>query len=115
MWARTLEMAVGVWLALSAFSFAVPGAGDAILVPLVGGVAVLLLAVWSRSARHLHLAVLPIALGLIAWGWARFPRPGPPAAQNAMLAGLVLGLLSIVPNQADEPPPAWRPHVRASE
>jgi len=115
MWARTLEMAVGVWLTMSAFTFAVPGAADAIVVPLAGGVAVLLIALWSRRARHAHLFVLLVALVLIVWGWARFPRPGPPAAQNAMLVGLVLGLFSIVPNEADKPPPAWRRYVRESD
>lgn len=115
MWARTLEMAVGVWLTMSAFSFAVPGAWDSVAIPLTGGVVVLLLGLWSRTRRHVHLFGLLVAVGLIVWGWARFARPGPPAAQNAMLAGLVLGLLSIVPNESDQPPPGWRRYVRESD
>jgi hypothetical protein len=66
----------------------------------------------SRRAQLLHFLVVAVALVVIAWGWGRFPRPGPAIAQSAILSGLVLGLLGIIPNRAADPPPRWRPHVR---
>jgi len=85
---------------------------DAAAVPLAAGSALLALAWWSRQARRIHFLVRAVALVLIAWGWARFPRPGPAISQVSILAGLVLGLLGIIPNHAGDPPPAWRPHAQ---
>ena len=115
MWPRLSELTVAAWLMASAFLFALPDATDTLVVPLAGGVLVVATFVASRRWRHAHLAVVVVALGLVAWGWARFPRPGPAAAQNAILAGLMLGLLGVVPNEAMDPPVTWRSHVKDSD
>lgn len=115
MWARWLESLIAAWLIASAWLFSLVGVTERLVVPLAAGVVLLLIEFAARWRHALHLLVLPVALALIAWGWARFPRPGPAAAQNAILAGLVLGLLAIVPSAAGEPPSAWRPHVRTEE
>ena len=112
MWARICELVVAAWLVVTAFAFALPGAVDTVVVPLAGAALVVASFVASRFWRHAHLAVLVVALGLIAWGWARYPRPGPAVAQSAILAGLMLGLFGVVPNEAMDPPVAWRSHVR---
>ena len=114
MWPRVTEAVLGAWLLASPFLLGAPSA-DATWVPQVLGLGVLLVAWRSREARLLHFLVVAVALALIAWGWARFPRPGPPIAQNAIVTGLVLGLTGIIPNHAADPPPGWRPFVREGE
>ncbi len=115
MWARVGELVVAAWLAVAAFVFAMPDAVDATVVPLLGAGLVVVEFAASRRWRYAHLATLLVAVGLMAWGWSRFPRPGPPAAQSAILSGLMLALFAIVPNEAMRPPVAWRPHVRERE
>lgn len=115
MWARVVEALLGVWLILAAVLFGMPDATDATTVPLVAGIATLLLSALATRLRHAHLLVLLVAVGLIAWGWSSFPRPGPAAAQNAILVGLTLGLFGIIPNQAHEPPVGWRPYSRSDD
>lgn len=110
-WPRVLEASLGVWLVASAYLLASPHMLESTAVLVVAGVLVLAIEIASVSRPRLHLAVLVVAAGLIGWGWASFPRPGPPAAQNAILTGLTLGLLAIVPSPASEPPAAWRDHV----
>jgi hypothetical protein len=115
MWPRVVEAALGMWLVVASMLLAIPGAADTTVVPLVAGIVMLGLAAIATKSRHAHLFVLLVALGLIVWGWARFPRPGPPAAQNAILVGLTLALFGIIPNDAYDPPVAWRPHTRSEE
>lgn len=115
MWPRIVEATLGVWLIVAAVLFGLPDASDATTVPLVAGIVTLLLSALATRMRNAHLLVLLVGAGLIAWGWLRFPRPGPAAAQNAILAGLTLGLVGIIPNEAHEPPPAWRPYIRPDD
>lgn len=111
MWPRVVEAVVGLWLLASPFALGAPTT-DAIAVPLAGGLAVLALDLGARRVRLLHFLIVVVGLALIAWGWARFPRPGPAIAQSSIVAGLILGLMGVIPNEAGDPPPAWRPHVR---
>ncbi|MDX1647252.1 MAG: hypothetical protein R3304_08910 [Longimicrobiales bacterium] len=115
MWPRIAELTIAAWLAASAFVFGLPESADTSVVPLAAAGLVVVAFAASRRWRLAHLLTLVVALALIGWGWARFPRPGPAAAQNAILCGLILGLLAIVPNQAMKPPLPWRPHVRGSD
>lgn len=114
MWPRVAEMVLGAWLAAS----------PALLAPVVGtpwievgaGAAVVLLgAVALRPPRpwlrHAHAATLAVALLLLAAGWLITPRPGPAAAQNRILVGLLLALFALAPTHAERPPPTWRHHV----
>lgn len=111
MWPRVVESALGVWLVLSSYLLVPARMLEATAVLIVAGLLVLAVELVARWRPRLHLLVLSIAVGLIGWGWLSFPRPGPAAAQNAILTGLTLGLLAIVPSRATEPPPAWTPHV----
>ena len=115
MWPRIVEAVLGAWLIVSSFVFTRPEAIDVTVVPLVAGVLVLVSASFATKMRLAHLFVLVVAVGLITWGWAGFPRPGPAAAQNAILVGLTLGLVGIIPNEASRPPPAWRPHLDSGD
>lgn len=115
MWARHMEIAVGLWLAMSPFVFRHPGDATARwandLACAVVIVTVSLAAHW-RPLEQLHLALVPVALWLVAVGWwtawtsdARF---APPHSQSWILTGLVLAIFAIVPSQASRPPRAWR-------
>jgi hypothetical protein len=43
--------------------------------------------------------------GVVYFGWE---RPGPPAAQNLLVAAMLLALVGIIPNDAAGPPKPWR-------
>ncbi|HEX2164708.1 MAG TPA: SPW repeat protein [Thermoanaerobaculia bacterium] len=113
MWARGIEVMLGLWLVVSPFvfgHFAEPGLGRLVASDLAAGSLVVLLAVvsfWRRAGRA-HLAELAVAGWLVAFGRFAFDFPPPPGAQNELLVGLVLVLFAIVPNRAADPPARWR-------
>lgn len=116
LWPRAAELLLGIWLLVAPLVF--PDAGVASwLVSPGAGLLVIATVVVSLlpSLGRVHLATLPVALGLIAWSWAAFDRPGPPGAQNLIVVGLLLGLLAVVPSDALSPPAAWRPWVEGED
>lgn len=116
MWARLLEMVLGLWLVASTAVFADPGHGVVVLNLVLGALVVLLAGLsFLPKLRSAHAGSVAVAVLLAAWGWASFPRPGPAAAQNQILTALLLGLVAFVPSQAGEPPPAWREYVAGSD
>lgn len=113
MWPRALELVLGCWLLLSPLVFGHTGGSALGLVDRGAGMLVVAIVAISLlpSFDRLHLATLPLAVALIAWSWSAFPRPGPFGAQNQILVGLLLGLLSVVPSDASSPPESWRRYV----
>ena len=109
LWSRALELVLGCWLLLSPMVLGHTGASALGLVDRGAGMLVVAIVAISLlpSLGRLHLATLPVALLLIAWSWSAFPRPGPAGAQNQILVGLVLGLLSMVPSYDTSPPEGW--------
>ena len=112
MWARVAEVLLGAWLCLSPLVFRGTDAiEEFVSTDLVIGSTVVvlsLLSFWSRTGgAHLLTAALGLAFG--AYAYAGWERPGPPAAQNELMVGLVLMLLGIIPNDCNEPPASWRP------
>lgn len=113
MWARGIEVMLGLWLAIAPFvfgHFGEPGMGRLVASDLAAGTLVVLLAVvsfWRRAGRA-HLAELAVAVWLVAFGRFAFDFPPPPGAQNELLVGLVLVLFAIVPTRAADPPARWR-------
>ena len=98
---------LGVWLALSPFIFAAGPRSSELMI--CGGVVIALaLASFWRPVEWAHLLIGAVALWLIGSGYFTQPRPGPPAAQNEIVSGLLLMMLFIVPNEATEPPKSWR-------
>jgi len=78
------------------------GVIDSVWDPVFGtGTQVVLQSSASETMKHI-LGIPDAVMGL----WA-FPRPGPAGAQNQILVGLVLGLLSVVPSDANSPPEGW--------
>lgn len=111
MWARTVEVMLGLWLAASPFVFRHgPDAarlwwsdmGSASLVASFS-----LLSFWG-PARRAHLLNLPVALWLAGSGYFGPGDPPSPAAQNDLIVGLILLMLAIIPSEATLPPKGWR-------
>jgi hypothetical protein len=111
MWARVVELMIGLWLCISPLLFRGTASAQAFTaIDLTAGSAVVvlsLLSFWSRTARA-HLVTLVLAIGLGAFAWLAWPRPGPPAAQNELMAAMLLALFAIIPNEASAPPRPWR-------
>lgn len=110
MWARVVEVMLGLWLAISPFIFRHAAENRALWInDLACGFVLVTLALVSfwHPLRHAHLAIALVALWLIAFGFL-VPYPAPPASQNHILLGLVLLMFAIIPNDADLPPHSWR-------
>jgi hypothetical protein len=110
MWPRVVELMLGAWLLVSVFVFAgTPGQeaytfGDAVCGAAV--IAASLLAFW-RPLRRANVATLAVALWLVGYGYLAAARPGPPAAQNDLVIGLLLLLFAILPTEVNRPPDGW--------
>lgn len=111
MWPRVAELTIGLWLILSPHIFRGTDAVEQFrAIDAVSGAAVIalsLLSFWRRTAWA-HLGTALLGLGLAAFAYLAWARPGPPAAQNEIVAGLLLMLLAIIPNEASRPPAPWR-------
>jgi hypothetical protein len=101
---------LGFWLMASPFIFRYAEKGERSPAnELLCGLAVVvlgLLSFWNRTQR-MHLLILLVAAWLILSGYLS-GYPSPPAAQNQIVVGLVLGMFAIIPNRANEMPDAWR-------
>lgn len=110
MWARVVEVMLGCWLAVSPFVFR-HSPDDRMLWfnDLLSALVVMVLALISfwPPLRFAHIAIFAVGLWLIALGFLG-PYPTPPALQNDLVVGLLLLIFAIVPNDANQPPQAWR-------
>lgn len=110
MWPRNVELMLGLWLAASPFVFghdsAEPAYWYADFTAAAIVVACSLLSYWEPT-RYAHVGTALVGLGLIGFGFV-IPAPAPAAAQNEIIAGLVLAMLAVIPNEASEPPRQWR-------
>ncbi len=115
MWPRVVEVAIGAWLLMSPFIFQHTSGAEAYsLSQGAAGAAIIvasLLAIWRPAAAARVVTALATA-ALIAHGYFSAPRPGPPAAQNEIVAGLLLVLFVLLPNDINTPPEPWQPSVR---
>lgn len=104
MWARIVEILLGLWLLASPFVFGVAEPA----VYLVFGVATMgfgLLSFWSQT-RWMHLVTLLIAFALAVVGFAS-AHPVTASAQNQIIVAALLGMFAIIPNHTNDPPPSW--------
>lgn len=111
MWARVAELMIGLWLVISPLVFRGTESVDR-FAPIdvsVGALVVIfsLLSFWRRT-EWAHFGTALVALGMGAFAYLAWERPGPPAAQNEIAVALLLVLLAIIPNEASEPPKPWR-------
>lgn len=111
MWPRVTELLLGIWLIASPAMFGATGSYDAFrVVDVAAGALVVAFSVASfwRRMEWAHLLTAALGLGLAAYAYLAFPRPGPAGAQNEIVVGLLLVLFAIVPNEAARPPRPWR-------
>ena len=118
MWARTVEVMLGLWLAASPFIFshspAEPRLWWSDLCSAFLIITISLLSFWSRTMRA-HLLNVLVALWLVGFGYFSSGDPPPPAAQNDLAVGLILLLLAIIPSEATLPPKGWREFSKMPE
>ncbi len=110
MWARVVEIMLGLWLVISPFVFGHAAADRSLWTnDLACGFAIVTLALLSfwHPLRYAHLGIGVVALWLIAFGYLA-GHPAPPASQNHILLGLLLVMFAIIPNEANLPPRPWR-------
>lgn len=118
MWPRVAELMLGLWLVLSPLIFRnTPSVGEVAVIDVTAGSLVVLMAILSfwRPTAGAHFVTIAIALGLGLYGYFGFERPGPPVAQNEITLALLLLLLAIIPNEANEPPVPWREAARRAD
>lgn len=111
MWGRAIEIMLGLWLVLSPWIFRHWDSHRTLSwVVIACGffLVVVSSAAFWRPLRRAHLVHLGVALGLAAYAYFGFPHPAPPGAQNALLTGLVLILIAIIPPRPTDPPEPWR-------
>ena len=114
MWPRVAELMLGLWLILSPLIFrGTEAAQQFARIDVLAGAAVVVFSLMSfwRRTEWAHFGTAVLALGLGAFAYLAWERPGPPAAQNEIFLALVLLLLAIIPNEASRPPRSWRPPV----
>lgn len=111
MWPRVVELMLGIWLAISPFVFrGTPEVREYAVNDAITGslVVVVSLSCFWRPMRRAHLATLALGVWLAAFGYFSAERPGPPAAQNDIVVGLLLLVFAILPSEATLPPVPWR-------
>ncbi len=115
MWGRVVEIMTGVWLLLSPFIFGAhhdPAVlwgdiGTAILIWILAG------ASYWPPLKHAHWFILLVAAGLVIVGRFSAGMPATAPQQNHIFVGLFLLMIAIIPNEASQPPIAWRAPAQA--
>lgn len=117
MWARVVEVMLGLWLVISPFIFGhfpenrplwlsdVLAGALAASIALASSIA---LATPYRRLRYLHLLNIGVAFWLIAHGYVAGGQASAPGYRNEILTGLVLLLFAVIPVEANDPPESWR-------
>lgn len=117
MWARTVEIMLGVWLAISPYIFVVPS--HVLLVRslhLLVAAAICTVAFMSFSRRWWLLHFINFFIGAllisVTYVWSFYSgiddqMPWYPLSQNWIVTGLLLSMFGIIPDSCDEPPKEW--------
>lgn len=107
MWPRVVEVMIGAWLVITPLVFRGTEDVDRYAVnAVVSGSVVItasLMAFWRRTA-WMRLVTLAVSCWLAGHGYLSAVRPGPPAAQNEIMVGLLLLLFAVLPNDVNRPP-----------
>lgn len=111
MWARVIEVMIAIWLALSPFIFRYSSeemflwANDFICASCI---ALFALLSFCRPLQKIHLTTLAIAFWLWSLGYSNFPDKASIASQNAVVIGLLLLMLAIIPSHSEQPSSSWK-------
>ena len=114
MWPRMVELGMGVWLIASPWIFNHRDSSSPFFAKdlVCGGLVVMLsLLSWWKPASWAHYFTGGVAAWLGIHTWWFVERPGPPAAQNEITLAVLLVTMFLLPNQASEPPAAWRDEI----
>lgn len=105
MWARIVELMLGLWLALSPFIFghAHPFLWKSDLCSAIL-IALFSLLSFNRHLSKMHLLNVLMGFWLIGVGYLMPLNPVPPGLENNILVGILLLMLGIVPSHCNEPP-----------
>lgn len=119
-WPRVVEIVVGCWLIMSPFIFGhYPVHREFWLNDMICGALIIVISTMSISKRffRLYLLNLVIALWIILYAYFQIPPPhhAPPWLQNELIAGLILGMIAIVPSDTSRPPREWQEFDLESE
>lgn len=119
-WPRVLEIVVGCWLIMSPFIFGhYPAHAQFWVNDMICGALVIVISTMSISRRffRLYLVNLVIALWIILYAYFQIPPPqhAPAWLQNDLIAGLILGMIAIVPSDTSRPPREWQEFDLESE
>lgn len=117
MWARVVEIMLGFWLMASPFilRFAERETGN-LLNDLFCGLIVMtlgFLSFWDKTGWA-HFLTIAVALWLIGFGYVA-GHPAPPAAQNQILVGILLGMFAVIPNKTNELPASWGKFYKSTD
>ena len=112
MWARVIELMLGVWLGISPFVFGL-AADETMAWAVCFGFGLLLvvsssLAYWEPTRLSPHVVTLPSAIALAVWSWAGAGESAAPIMQNFLVVAVLLLMFAIVPNEATLPPRSRR-------
>ena len=107
MWPRVVEVMLGAWLVITPFVFrGTEGIDRYAANAVISGTIIIvasLMAFWRRAGWMCYVT-LAASLWVAAHGYVAAVRPGPPAAQNEIMVGLLLLLFAILPNDVNRPP-----------
>ena len=116
MWARTVEIMLGFWLAISPFVFGHMPEPQAWWINDFACAALIItfgcLSFWHRT-RHAHLLSLAVGFWMIAFAyhqrfWQYSGAPHAPAElQNLAATAFLLLMFAILPNDLTRPPSSW--------
>lgn len=115
MWARVVELMLGVWLLASPFIFGYGAEQTALWARALGfGTLVIVLSCLSYWEPTRQARIVTLAAGTLLAGIAYFSavEPYSAALQNEFVVGVLLLMFAIVPNDASEPPRGWREYVQ---
>lgn len=117
MWARSVQVMLGVWLLLSLFVFRATEQLALRISDIVCGLLIIMLSLASyrQRLRRAHLLVIGVGAWLAGFAFimthAVYGFSATGAAQNEMILGYVLVILAIIPNKASLPPDSWRAYL----
>ena len=107
MWPRVIEVMLGVWLVITPLVFRGTEEIERYTANTIAtGLIVIAasLAAFAPRAGWTRYVTRVASCWLAVHGYLSAVRPGPPAAQNEIMIGLLLLLFAILPNHVNRPP-----------